>query len=331
MDRRRECLIEICTIRDGRDRRIVLPLGCGASMELALDMPLPRAVKFSDEFVHMRWNDIQSFWRPFDLLASFRFSNTRHVRLLVSRPSDRHDEPATRGRPLRAKVDSLFGCEEVPTHDESVGGADLPMDEIANIVRVLTVRAQGHTCLHAATVTLGERGVLLMGPSGSGKTTTALSLLRGGFEMFSDEHSVLNTGTGGTLVTGFRSAPRILDGARYTLAQLERTLETRGMHKTPVAVPRARRGSQSTWLRPAAMLFLRIRPGGDHSVRSISAEEAFVRVMKQVLDPTNVFRQEEQAQAVIRLVEGCPAHELALGNNLASLPEFVRGVMESAR
>jgi hypothetical protein len=59
-------------------------------------------------------------------------------------------------------------------------------------------------------------------------------------------------------------------------------------------------------------------------------EEAFVRVTGQVLDPTNVFRKAEQTQAIIKLIEQCPAYELVLGKNLASLPELVRGLMEPA-
>jgi len=52
--------------------------------------------------------------------------------------------------------------------------------------------------------------------------------------------------------------------------------------------------------------------------------------MEQVLDPTNVFRKAEQSQAIIRLIEQSPAYELVLGSNLASIPELVRGLVESS-
>ena len=60
----------------------------------------------------------------------------------------------------------------------------------------------------------------------------------------------------------------------------------------------------------------------------MSPEEAYERVTNQVLDPTNVFRRNEQAQALIALVESSPAFELSLGNDLASLPDVVRSAME---
>jgi hypothetical protein len=50
-------------------------------------------------------------------------------------------------------------------------------------------------------------------------------------------------------------------------------------------------------------------------------------VTSQILDPTNVFRKEEQAKATIKLVECCPAYEISLGRNLAALPDLVRSVM----
>ena len=146
--------------------------------------------------------------------------------------------------------------------------------------------------------------------------------------MLSDEHSVLAATPGGVCITGFRGTPRIAGCPPGTLAELERTLESRGESKTDVELDELRHVDQTPWLRPAALCFLRIQPGArDHLVVPLPATEAFVRVTSQVLDPTNVFRKEEQAQTVIRLVEECPAYELVLGNNLASLPDVVRSVM----
>jgi hypothetical protein len=115
------------------------------------------------------------------------------------------------------------------------------------------------------------------------------------------------------------------------LAELERTLQCGGEGKNSYQPQDSRPSKASPWLRPAAMFFLRIRPGAcRHRVSRLAPEEAFVRVTRQVLDPTNVFRKEAQAEAVIRLVENCPAYELILGNNLRSLPELVHSVMEGA-
>jgi hypothetical protein len=298
-------------------------------MKHALDLPPPDAVIESDEFVHMRWDEIESFWRPFDLLVSLRFSTTPNVRLLVVGPASRHDEAGTGSGPLRFKVDKRCARAGSRANTKEPGRQHASMAEIADLVRVMTVRARGHFCLHAATVASGERGILLMGPSGSGKTTTALSLLRGGYGMLSDEHSVLNASTKGVQVTGFRGAARVAGQAPVALAELERTLQCGGEGKNPYQPQEPRPSEPSQWLRPTVMFFLRIQPGAcHHRVSRLPPEEAFVRVTGQVLDPTNVFRKEAQAEAVIRLVENCPAYELILGNNLRSLPELVHSIVE---
>jgi hypothetical protein len=107
-------------------------------------------------------------------------------------------------------------------------------------------------------------------------------------------------------------------------------LQTGRSGKNPIQIEKKPdRAGETRWLRPAALLFLQINRGATaHQLKPMSPEEAFVRVTNQVLDPTNVFRRDEQAQALIALVESSPAYELMLGNNLASLPEVVRSAME---
>ena len=326
--RRRTCRVDIYVVATGRDGQIVLPVEEGAGMLDAVDVPSPHATVLSDEFVHMRWDDVEAFWRPFDLLASLRLSPMAHIRILVGgHPSGaRHSRPGA----LRLKVDRV--AAHGSTASDEVGprsGGPLALDEIADLVRTMIVRAQGHFCLHAATVASGERGAILLGPSGSGKTTTALALMRGGFDLLSDENSLLSAVKCRIQVAGFRVPPRIVGRAPTTLDELEGTLSHGGHGKSEMALPKtAARGRGTHWVSPAAMFFLRIRRGADdHTVTPMAPEEAFVLATDQVLDPTNVFRREEQAQALISLVEKCPAYELVLGRNISSLPALIHRIM----
>ena len=331
-DQRKQCRVEINVIDRRQDQQIIMAIGEGASMKQGLSLPPPCETIFSDQFVHMRWDGVETFWRPFDLLASVRFSTTTDVRLLVATQAARRSKLAARKGRLRAKViKATLPSGPVQFKLNTLDVRYFPLEEIADLVRVMTVRAQGHFCLHAATLALRDRGVLLMGPSGCGKTTTALSLLRGGYELLGDEHSVLNASEEGIQVTGFKSAPRVVGKAPKTLVELELTLQSTSKSKNRIALPKSTPLRQNPWLRPALMLFLQIGPGvSEHVVSPLSMEEAFVRVTGQVLDPTNVFRKAEQTQAIIRLIEQCRAYQLVLGKNLASLPELVSSLMESA-
>lgn len=61
--------------------------------------------------------------------------------------------------------------------------------------------------VHATTVAIGGRGVLLRGPSGSGKSDLALRLIDGGADLVADDRTVLTLNAGGVIAS---SPPCIL-------------------------------------------------------------------------------------------------------------------------
>lgn len=317
-------LIEIHVIDEKQERRIALPWGAGGEESRADEFPSPLAAVSSHEFMHFRWDGAEAFWRPCNLLVSLEYSANVSVQLLIAGVS-RHTGEEALGA-LQVKADAVAaGAGIVLGSSTEV----LPLVEIADIVRNMVVRARGHFCLHAATVSLGSRGALLMGPSGSGKTTTALALRRGDFQLLSDEYSFLDASSGQARVAGFRSRPRVMGPTPIKLAQLEETLNSGLAGKTAMESRELFPHREDIrWVAPVAIFFLRIEKGQqEHHLKPIPVEEAFIRVTGQILDPTNVFRKEEQAKATIKLVECCPAYELRLGRNLAALPDLVRSVM----
>jgi hypothetical protein len=321
------CLIEIHVIDEKQEQTIDLPWGEGAQECGSVAFQPPLATIISDELRHFRWDDVEAFWRPSNLLASLEFSASIRIQILLAAVfQDAGDEPM---RAERVKPIAVAGGMCFPPG--SLGSAPT-LEEIGDIVRNMVVRAHGHFCLHAATVSLGSQGALLMGPSGSGKTTTALALMRGGFQLLSDEHSFLDVSHGQARLSGFLSRPRLVGQAPAELAQLEETLNSEPGRKTAMELRELFSNPRDIqWVSPAAIFFLRIQPGQqEHQFKPISIEEAFVQLTSQILDPTNVFRKEEQAKATIQLVESCPAYELRLGRNLASLPELVRSMMGGA-
>jgi hypothetical protein len=317
-------LIEIHVIDEKQSRKIALPWGTGEQESYAVEFPSPLAAISSHKFLHFRWEGVEAFWRPFNLLASLEFSANTRIQLLVAGIS--HHTGAGTLRTLQVNVTEVEGgaCFAQGNFVDK-----LSLEEIADLVRNMVVRAHGHFCLHAATVNLMSRGALLMGPSGSGKTTTALALMRGGFQMLSDEYSLLDASRDQMRVAGFRSRPRVMGQAPVRLAQLEETLNSGPGCKTEMDLrDLSAQRNDICWVSPAAMFFLQVQPGQqEHRINQIPVEEAFVRVTSQILDPTNVFRKEDQAKATIKLVEHCPAYELRLGRNLAALPDLVRSVI----
>lgn len=62
--------------------------------------------------------------------------------------------------------------------------------------------------LHASTVALGGRAVMISGPSGSGKSDLALRLIDRGFTLVSDDRTILHKEAGRLIA----SAPRTIHG-----------------------------------------------------------------------------------------------------------------------
>jgi hypothetical protein len=318
------CCIDIHVAESGDKGGVALPNNWAELVESTCLSP-PEAVAKSDEFMHARWPGAEAFLGPGTVVASLTMETPGRVGLIVAeRPSSVYSTP------LRTIVEESVVHAHARPDTKSLCRPGSEAD-VSDLVRVMTIRARGHFCLHAAMLADRGRAVVLMGPSGSGKTTTALALLRGGFYMFSDELSVLHADARPVRMTGFRCEPRIVGDPPAALSELEQTLQSAQKSKSPWRLPAALAPVTGTaWLKPAAMFFLRINPGaGDHSVHKLPPEEAFVRVTDQVLDPTNVFRREEQAHAVISLVEACPAYELVLGRRLGALPDRIRTVLEA--
>lgn len=67
------------------------------------------------------------------------------------------------------------------------------------------MRAKGRVVLHAATLGLGGRGVLLAGPGGRGKSGTTLAGVANGLESVGDDYCVLSIGNEATARPFFRS------------------------------------------------------------------------------------------------------------------------------
>jgi len=116
----------------------------------------------------------------------------------------------------------------------AVGGNQLLMDRsygwqaiVAQFVVSNVMRLQRHVrFFHAATVGIGDRGVLIIGAKGSGKTTLSLALAARSHAFLGEEYAAVCVRTGALLP--FRRAVSIRPGARA--ARLEDRLQHMNLH-----------------------------------------------------------------------------------------------------
>lgn len=111
--------------------------------------------------------------------------------------------------PPRARLDSTVLELEEDQADEQA---------YALLFRTLLDRIDTHMLLHAATVERDNHGIVVAGPTHAGKTTIALSLMRRGFRLLSDDFSPLDRTTG--LIRPFFKALGVRPGPSRALANL---------------------------------------------------------------------------------------------------------------
>jgi hypothetical protein len=272
-------------------------------------------------FVHFQINRVECLWRPFDMLFTFSDEFKDPIRVLLCDPN---------GLGAHKKKLRLKACRGDDTPVFQAPHCDY--SEVAELVNLLYIRRHGLFCIHAASLTLDGTGFLIVGKSGSGKSTAALALVRSGFTMLSDELTVIDSRDGSLTIGGILVPPRLAGGTPADLKLLEGTLNRQNTSKSIVSLPDRIVADSLHKQRAAKAIFFLDESMSDaerYSVSPIDSHYAFVTLMNQILDPTNMSRKALQADMLASLVNSCQPYRLTRGRRLDSLSDVIRECLKN--
>jgi hypothetical protein len=194
--------------------------------------------------------------------------------------------------------------------------------------------AGGQMLVHAAALGLPERqaAILLFAPSGAGKTTTTLALLAHGFQLLTDDASVLTRLADGEGVWGLTRSMKVHRNTAALLPWIAPMLagewDREGEQPlSPATLGEKVRIASHAPHRIAAVIVIGPRSGGDHRFSNLSKSETLVRLAGDNVANSRVGVLTEGRARLARLAELVtitPTFELNAGRNLESLPDLIR-------
>lgn len=281
---------------------------------ISIDLSTPKGLEVfrTDYFYHLKIDHREAVWRPHDLLVSFSLGKKRTIKFLISESSDPIPINQTEGA-LKRK-----------------GPVD--WEEIADMVLMVFMRLFDSFCLHAASLIMKDKAVIMTGPSGSGKTTTALTLLRSGATLLSDELTLLPTQADqNPYIAGILVKPRLFHqdiNNELLFNPVESQRDAR--KKKPVDLPAdiIQKGIYEKG-KPALILFLDLKQNNrpKHILHRMDRHEALTNLVAQVLDPYNSTRHKEIFETLFQLVDRSSLYRLELGRDVGELPGIINNLL----
>ena len=201
------------------------------------------------------------------------------------------------------------------------------------ILLVEILKRRGFYSLHAAGFSLGGKAILIPGTSGAGKSTLAITLLRSGFGYMSDDMVFLRRHEGELQVLDF---PKDVDVSDQTidffseLDFLRRSPKADGWPKRQVRADEVYRVELVCEARPGAIVFPQISTNGRSALRSISADEALLELVSNVL-LTEGHSCQSHLNILTELARQTPCHRLETGRDFDHIPLLLRELLSGSR
>ncbi len=200
-------------------------------------------------------------------------------------------------------------------------------DMVCDHIYLLIARYNNSICFHGACAVIDDKVVLIVGQSGAGKSTTALSLLRDGVILLSEEIVLLKPTNKQVLATGLPVMPKLVSNSPVGLSNLEESLGTLTDSKYPVDINSSKgKFGQKGYYNIDVILFLAAPEGQrsqEHVISPIEDMEAFEKLNEQVLAYNTHQQAGMRVSTVLNLATSSKSFVFRPGTSIHTIHSFL--------
>jgi len=225
-------------------------------------------------------------------------------------------KPVLKSQGVRLSVAGQEGAWEIQDHETDIRRKlDMPGDLIYHltdrIVHYVADKVESKHCLHAASVAIGDRALMIPANSGAGKSSLTSWLVANGFQYLSDELILLNDERHIEGVSRpIQIKPNGLNAIQYLLKDPDAILPG----KLANALTIENLGGECSALTEHSlglMIFPQYRKKGDFSFTEIRSAQAGLRLMENHINARNLAGH--GFRVMMSMIRATPCYALEYG------------------
>lgn len=214
-------------------------------------------------------------------------------------------------------------------HSELAGQSWYVSHPMLTLPLLELLKRRGYYSLHAASLSVEGRGLLIAGKSGAGKSTLTLGLMLAGFDFLGDDMVFLVREPAGLRMLAFPDEIDVTDETAGLFPELRHLLEqpkTHGWHKRQVWAEQLPGVTLAYQARPAALIFPRIAHTAHSAIEPLAPGAALMELAPNVL-LTEAASSRAHLETIAELVRSTACYRLHTGRDLAEAAACLRGVL----
>ncbi len=232
------------------------------------------------------------------------------------------------GDRVRVLCDLSKGQARVSTRSAESSNLWLVTHPLFSLALTEFLKRRGLYALHAAALSLDGSCMPLAGTSGAGKSTLALALLKAGLSFLGDDLVFLKQTPRGLQALAFPEEIDVTDETVRLFPDLERVVPQPpdGRRKRQVSAESVYGGRVVMECHPAVLVFPRVVQSEESVLKPISAEEAFMELVPNVL-LTEAASSQAHLDVLADLAKQCVGYALETGRDLDALSGRLRQLL----